>query len=259
MRKLGKVITVLSILVVLFPLICLCPVRSGYEALMPPSSSHILGTDKLGRDIFSLLLVSWHYSVVVGVIAATLGVFVATVLAFASLHPVGKDAIDSLTDVFMSVPRMFVLLLLGVVVPGSTMFVTFIIALLTVFPTLRVISSSMEVLRHMPFMESARAVGVRGLRLLINYYFRPILPTVIGQWAVSVGWAVYADGGLSFLGIGDVSRPGLGTMLREAISTPGVLYTSMFWWYVFPPIFLLAMTTGILILGSHLHADIGRR
>ncbi|NOZ91770.1 ABC transporter permease subunit [bacterium 3DAC] len=253
MKWIEKIITWLSVLVIVFPLLCICSIHGGYSTLMPPSHSHILGTDKLGRDILSLLLVSWHYSVLVGVLAATVGILVAVFLAFASLHPIGKDAIDSLTDVFMSVPRMFVLLLLGMLIPSNTVFVAIIIALLIVFPALRVISSSMATMKHMPFMESARAVGVRGWRLLINYYLRPILPTVVGQWAVSVGWAVYADGGMSFLGVGDVSRPGLGTMLREAVSTPGALYTSMFWWYVFPPLFLLALTTGLLVLSSHLH------
>lgn len=253
MKKIKAMITALEFFVIVFPLFCMCEVRGGYKALMPPSSTHILGTDQLGRDILSLLLVSWHRSVVVGVLAATLGVTIASILAFFTLHGVLRDLMDTVTDVFMSVPRMFILLLLGMIIPGNTLFVASIIAILTVFPAFRVISSTLITLKSMPFMESAKAVGVSGFRLFYNYYIRPAIPTIISQWTVSVGWAVYADGGLSFLGIGDISLPGLGTMLREAISTPGIIYTSAFWWYAFPPMFLLSITTGILILGAHIH------
>jgi len=117
-KKVKAIITTLGVFVIVFPLFCICEVKSGYKALMPPLSTHILGLDQLGRDILSLL------------------------------------------DVFMSVSRMFILLLLGVIIPSGTLFVASIIAILTVFPVLRVISSTLITLKGMPFMESTNAVGV---------------------------------------------------------------------------------------------------
>ena len=164
-------ITALGLFVIVFPLFCMCEVRTGYKALMPPSSAHILGTDQLGRDILTLLLASWHRSVLVEVLAATLGVVVASILAFFTLHDVLRDGVDTITDVFMSVPCMFILILLCMIIPGDTLFVVSIISILTVFPALRVISSTLITLRSMPFMESAKAVGVSGFRLFTTIIF----------------------------------------------------------------------------------------
>ncbi len=185
----------------------------------PPTWSHPLGTDELGRDALTRLLHAGRISLTVGFSAALASALVGTLVGGISGYYGGwlDNALMRFTDVMFSIPDLPILIILSRYLGGS---VTGIIFVLTVFAwmgTARLVRGELLKLRGQDFAEAARAMGANDARILARHLIPNALAPVIVAATLAVGGAILSEAALSFLGIG-VQPPtaSWGNMLQNA-------------------------------------------
>jgi peptide/nickel transport system permease protein len=225
-----------------------------------PSSLHVLGTDVVGRDVWSRVLFGARTSVTVGIGAVALYIVIGTVLGMIAGFYGGilDQLIMRFTDTILSVPPLLLIIVFVSVVGPSIGSVIGVIALLGWPVTCRLVRGQLLVLRESEFITAARVVGVPARAIL----FRHMLPNVLGPLTVvgtfGVATAVLLESSLSFLGLG-VRPPeaSWGNLITEAIS-PVVLNT-LPWQWVPAAVAITAMVLGVNFIGDGLRDAIDPR
>jgi peptide/nickel transport system permease protein len=197
---------------------------SAYEIdvaakLRPPSAAHWLGTDVLGRDIVSLLLVGARSTIMVGVIAVSIGLSFGVCLGLIAAARKGwtEELIMRMSDFTFAFPAVLSAIMLAAVAgPGM---VTSIIAIgIFQIPTLvRLTRGSANAIWAREFVLAARACGKGGFRITIEHVLPNVLPILIVQATIQFALAILAEAALSYLGLGtQPPQPSWGRMLNDA-------------------------------------------
>ncbi|WP_291388837.1 MULTISPECIES: ABC transporter permease [unclassified Devosia] len=213
----------LLVLVVMIALSLLAPLISPYDPaqlavrnrLLPPSWQHLFGTDDLGRDIFTRVLYSGRTSIAVGfavvIFSSIVGVFLGLMAGFFRK----LDApVSRLIDAMMAFPD--ILLAIALVAALGASATNVVIALGVVYaPRLaRVVRASTLVIRELPYVEAARALGVPTPVTLVRHVLRNVTSPLLVQATFIFANAILAEAGLSFLGVGiSPDIPTWGTMI----------------------------------------------
>lgn len=177
-----------------------------FQVFQPPSWPHIMGTDELGRDIFKRILEGGQISLRVGVFAALMTILVGGTIGTAAGYfgSIVDNVLMRITDAMLTIPQIFLLILIASAFPGGTTPTVMILALgFTSWTyTARIIRSVVLSLKEKEFVEAARAVGSGNLRIMIRH----VLPNALGPILVSatlwVGFSILAESTLSYLGLG---------------------------------------------------------
>jgi peptide/nickel transport system permease protein len=197
---------------------------SAYEIdvaakLRPPSAAHWLGTDVLGRDIVSLLLVGARSTIMVGIIAVGIGFSFGVCLGLIAAARKGwtEELIMRMSDFTFAFPAVLSAIMLAAVAgPGM---VTSIIAIgIFQIPTLvRLTRGSANAIWAREFVLAARACGKGGFRITIEHVLPNVLPILIVQATIQFALAILAEAALSYLGLGtQPPQPSWGRMLNDA-------------------------------------------
>ena len=191
----------------------------------PPSASHWLGTDDLGRDVLTRLMQAGRISLLVGIVSMVLSVLVGAILGV--LAGYYRGLVDHLimraADVLMSIPEIPILIVIGAILSDlkiSSEYRIYVVMLLIGFlawPSLaRLVRSQILSLRERPFMLAAEALGLRDRRKL-RHLLLNAAPTLIVVATLGVARAILSESVLSFLGLGVVPpTPSWGNMLQAA-------------------------------------------
>jgi peptide/nickel transport system permease protein len=187
---------------------------------VPPSWDHLLGIDLLGRDEFSRVVYGARYSLLIGVVAVSIGLSIGLVLGAAAGYLGGK--IDTLImrcmDVMLAIPGLlFAIGLVALMGPGlkSTMIA---IGVVNIPIFARLLRGTVLSQRENDYVLAARAVGVRGRGILVSHVIPNSISPVIVQGTLAMATAIIDVAALGFLGLGpqDPSTPEWGTMLTDA-------------------------------------------
>ncbi len=202
-------------------------------ALEPPSSRFILGTDELGRDLFSILILSSRISLLVGIVAALFTVVIGTLIGLVSGYFGGKvdEALMRITDVFLMLPGLPLLIVFAAILGPGVENIILVISIISWPGTARAIRSQVLSLKERPFVEAARAAGASELYILFKHILPNVAPLIFAYVVLNVPSAIIAEASLSFLGFGDPTRPSWGVMLQFAWDA-GAIYQ---WNYIIPP------------------------
>ncbi len=218
--------------------------------LAAPSAEHWLGTDILGRDVFSRLLYGSQVSLFAGFSVVLLGAAFGTAVGIlaAWLRGFGEEALMRFTDLVLCFPPIILALALAAALGIGT--TNTIIAMLVVWwPKFARLARSLAIVqRSQEYVEAATIVGLPQKRIL----FRHILPNTFGPIAVlctlDLGIAILTFAGLSFLGLGVVPpTPEWGSMIAE-----GRELVEQWWVATFPGIAILSVVVGFNFLGDGL-------
>ncbi len=219
--------------------------------LAPPESGHLMGTDELGRDVFSRMIHGARISLLVGIVAALLSLFLGGLLgALAGYYGGVTDwLISRLIEVVLCFP--FIFLVLGIVALFRPSVVTLVIALgVSSWTTeARFVRGELMRVRETEFAMAARAIGASDWRIVVRHLLpNAIAPAIISS-TFGVATAILTESALSFLGLGvPLPTPSWGNIVSGAQE-----HVDYAWWLiVFPGFVIFATAASFNVLGDRL-------
>ncbi|MGN6089925.1 MAG: ABC transporter permease [Actinomycetales bacterium] len=187
--------------------------------LQGPSASHLLGTDKLGRDVFSQILVGSRTTLFVGFISVGIAAVIGVPLGLLSaMAPTWLSVlVVRANDLLLAFPALLLAIMFGAVFGSSTLTAMIAIGIATVPSFARIVrAAAMQVMRT-EYVLAARAAGRRPVAIALRHALPNVSSLIIVQASVSFAIAVLAEAALSFLGFGTPPpTPSWGRMLQEA-------------------------------------------
>jgi peptide/nickel transport system permease protein len=218
-----------------------------------PSSYHLLGTDKLGRDVYTRLLYGSRISIIVGISGAVGGGLIGIILGCLSGYLGGRlDAIlIRISEVFMTFPSLILVLILIVFLGQSLFNLIFIFSITGWMGMYRVVRARILSLREENFVEALRAFGINRLSIM----FKHILPNTMGPIIVNITLSmpgfILSEAGLSFLGLGvPPNIPTWGNIINAAQEVNTIMNN---WWLWVPPGVMISLyVLGVNFLGDGL-------
>lgn len=219
---------------------------------------HILGTDAMGRDMLSRIIVGTRVSFVVAVLALTLGGAVGTILGIISGYYGGK--IDSLlmrtADATLAFPIILLAMLLAIILGPSLQNVVISLGIVLWARYARVIRGEVLSIKESDFVSLARVAGASGLRIMFNHLFPNIRSTLLVMLTLQVGWVIIVEASLSFIGAGIPGPdPVWGSMIAK-----GRDYIAIAWWIpAFPGVAVAIVCLSFNMLGDWLREALDPR
>lgn len=238
----------LTLLVLLTLLSTFAPWLAGFDpysiagpALAPPSTVHFMGTDAIGRDLFSGVLfgtrTSLLVSAAVGLLSGAFGLAVGMTAGF--FEGIADELIMRVAEGVQSLPRFFLAaVVIAVMGPGIDRLV--ILLGLTSWPLLaRVVRAEVRATRHLDYVTATEALGASRSHLFRHVFLPQVLPASLILVGITIGQVMLIEASLGFVGLGDPGVMSLGVLAGQA---QGFLRTG--WWLaLFPGI---AVTAGVL-------------
>lgn len=228
------------------------PSRTGVmeNILIPPNSQFWLGTDDLGRDIWSQVIYSSRISLLIGFLAAALTIFVGSLVGLVAGFYGGKieEVLMRVTDFFMMLPQLPLMIVLAAVLGPNIWNIIFVVSIVSWPAAARVIRSQVLSLKERAFVESSRCIGASDSSLIFGEIMPNVVPLMFAEAVLVVTEAVYAEAVLSFLGLGDPTTISWGMMLHFAFES-GVMVKAL-WWVVPPIVAIIVLILGFTFLGT---------
>ncbi len=250
----GLVIMVLFLLTALF-----APFLAPYDPIdqtlrdrrQPPSGRHLLGTDDLGRDIFSRIIYGTRKSLQVGVLSVSLAILVGTFFGAVSGYLGGwfDILLMRLMDILMAFPSLLLAIAIVTILGPGLLNMLYAIGIVSIPVYARIVRASVLSVKSEDYILAARALGARHSRILFRHILPNCLTPLIVQGTLGIGTAILDAAGLSFLGLGaQPPTPEWGAMLgqgRYAIfSAPHIV--------LFPGLAIMFTVLGFNLLGDGL-------
>ena len=223
----------------------------GGRFLGPGGDGTILGTDQLGRDIFSRLIYGARISMYVGIVSVLIGISLGTLIGISSAYIGGWTDIlvQRLVDALMGFPPIILALGLMAALGASVNNVVIALVVILVPGATRVIRSQALSIKELDYTLAARSIGASSIRIMLRHILPNVTATYIVLITLTLGFAIVVEAALSFLGVGippDIAT--WGSMLelgREHIDKQG-------WMVVFPGLVIALVVFSVNFLGDGL-------
>ncbi|MGE4050401.1 MAG: ABC transporter permease [Piscinibacter sp.] len=189
--------------------------------LQPPSATHWLGTDSLGRDIVSQLIVGARASIAVGLIAVGIGIFAGVALGLLAAARRGwvEEAVMRLADFGLAFPALLTAIMLAAIYGPGLLTSIVAIGIFNIPEFARITRASANSVWSREFVLAARACGKGALRITVEHVLPNIASVLVVQATIRFAIAILAEAGLSYLGLGtQPPTPSWGRMLGEGQS-----------------------------------------
>jgi peptide/nickel transport system permease protein len=204
------------------------------ENLRPPSWKHPFGTNEAGQDLLSQMLYGSRASLTVGFAASLIAASIGTIVGITAGYfgRLLRDLLMRLTDFFIVIPSLVLMIVLAAVLGPSLTSVILAIGLVGWTGTARVVMSQTLTVKEHAFIDASRASGAGDLYILRSHILPNVMPVVFAQTVLVVANSILYEAVLTFLGLGNPSQVTWGQILQFAFVS-GAITTS--WWYVLPP------------------------
>lgn len=226
----------------------------------PPSAQHWLGTDDLGRDLWTRILYGGRISLSVGLLAMGVSIVLGALIGLSAGYFGGwvDSILMRLTEIFLSTPRLFVLIALGMFLraldlpslkAGSFLPITLVIGALSWMGTARLVRASTLALREREFAQACRALGGSDARIVFQHILPNVASPIIVAATLGLSGAIISESGLSYLGFGvQLPTPTWGNMLSNTQSQ----MTTAPWTAIFPGLMIFLVVISINYIGDGL-------
>lgn len=257
LRKNKMAMVSLYILIIVVALCVIVPIISPYEIQttnmanrdLKPSSEHLLGTDLIGRDLFTRLFyagrISLGIAIAVVAIECVIGIILGSIAGF--YGGIVDAIIMRIAEIFMSFPFMIITITVVSIFGNSVSTLIFVLSILTWPSIARIVRGQILTLREMEYMEACEALGISDVRRIFRHLLPNVLAYVIVYATLGMASVILTETSLSFLGLGvSPPTPTWGNMIQEARN---MLIIQHKWWYWIPPgiaIFASVMCFNIL-------------
>ncbi len=248
----GVGVLILFALLALFPNLLVGPLQTAITApgqpLQPPSLEFPLGTDDLGRSILNLTVHGARISMVIGLLATVVTVFLGAVIGIASGYIGGRTdtVLMRITDFFLVLPTFVLALILAPIIleligseaeimgiPSTLVVIIVVIGITSWASTARIIRSQALSVKERMFVARARVIGGGGTHIMWRHIMPNVLNLIVANTVLVFAGAILTETTLSFIGLGDPLLPSWGVILNSAQTSgaPGLGA----WWYFVPP------------------------
>jgi peptide/nickel transport system permease protein len=219
--------------------------------LLPPTAQHFMGTDGLGRDVFSRMLYGARISLLVGFVAVGIATVIGIILGAISGYYRGwvDVVIMRLVDVMLSIPTFFLILAVIAFLTPSIWNIMIVIGLTSWMGVTRLVRAEFLSLHGREFVMASQTLGAKDGRLIFKHLLPNSLTPIIVSSVLGIASAVLVESGLSFLGLGvQAPQASWGNIL-----TDGKEYIQFAWWLsLFPGLAILITVLGYNLLGEGL-------
>ncbi len=251
----GLIIVVTLVLVAIFAnqVAPYDPIENDYLArLKAPSATHFFGTDNFGRDVFSRVVHGSRISLYVSILATVLGVSGAILLGVTSGYMMGKIdlLIQRLVDAAIAVPSLILALIMVAALGQSINNVVIAIAFSEIPRFSRVIRSVTIETRAQDFVDAARALGARTMRIMFRHVWPATIPITLVIASNALGSAILTETSLSFLGLG--IPPPFPAWGRDLTGAARNYFNHAPWMAIFPGLAITLVVYGLALFGDAL-------
>lgn len=222
------------------------------NALQPPNWAHLFGTDNLGRDVFSRVIVATRLDLVISVVAVAISFAIGSVLGAIAGYQGGwiDMVLNRILDTIMAFP-LFVLAM-GIVAALGNSVTNIIIAtaIINIPFYARLVRAEVNIRREAGFTLAAKLAGNSDTRVLAFHIFPNALPPMMVQVSLNLGWAILNAAGLSFIGLGvKPPTPEWGIMVAEGAN---YIVSGEWWMALFPGLWLMLAVFTFNLMGDGL-------
>lgn len=247
----GAIITVILLMMVFAPwLVPYDPDSIDFSArLQPPSSTHWFGTDEVGRDLFSRVVMGSQQSVAAGLAVVAIAAIIGSLLGCFSgvLGGVGDAIIMRTMDIMLSIPSLVLTMALAAALGPSLFNAMLAIAIVRIPFYVRLARGQTLVVRQFAYVQAAKTFGANRWHLITWHILRNALPPLVVQASLDIGAAILMAATLGFIGLG-AQQP---TAEWGAMVANGRSYVLDQWWYcAFPGMAILITAVGFNLLGD---------
>jgi peptide/nickel transport system permease protein len=220
------------------------------NTLTPPSLTHWFGTDQFGRDVFSRVIVGSRDILIVAPLATLLGTVVGTILGLVTGYARGitDDVIGRIVDAFLALPLLILAMLVITALGISNTTVIIVIGLSFGLIVGRTVRAAVLSERDLDYVAAANLRGETSLHILFIEILPNVMPPILVETTVRLGYAIFTVASLSFLGLGiQPPSPDWGLSISQNYGLIGGGY----WWTVL----FYALAIGSLVVGVNLTAE----
>jgi len=248
--------TIIIVIVLAFDvyahIVGLDPLVTGYQTLSPPSIEHVMGTDQLGRDLFSRVSLGTTFSLLVAFISVIISVSVGSIIGALSGFFGGRigQATSLLFDALYALPSLLIAILIATMIGPGVVNTGLAIGIGYMPQYFRIVRGIILSIKERPFIESARAIGAGHGTLIFHHMMPYAIPSIIAIMTLNMGSGIVEVSSLGFLGLGlPPPTPEWGTDLGRGRD----LITAGAWWpSTFPGLAIVISVLGFTLIGEGL-------
>lgn len=219
-----------------------------------PSPEHWLGTDTRGNDVLSRVIYGSRVSLLVGMVATVVSMGLGVLVGLLSGYWGGwrDEVLMRVTDVFLVLPWLVLMIVLAALLPGgsSVMKVIIVIGITGWSGTARIVRAQVLSVKERSFIERARAIGAGDMYIVRRHVFPNVFPLVFANATLAIAIAILAESTLSFLGFGSPPTEVVtwGNMLDDA-SSGGAIPNGLYSWIMVPGLCIVLVVVGFTFVG----------
>lgn len=225
-----------------------------------PSKEHLLGTDSLGRDMFSRLVYGLRISLLVGIVAMFFQVIIGVVVGIMGGYFKGKISvvISIIIDVVMSFPFLIIAIVMASILGPSIVNLIIIISILQWTEIARIVRSEVLKVSEQDYVKSSLIAGLSSTEIIKLHILPNIVPQIIVAATISMANAILIEASLSFLGLGvKPPMPSLGNILESA---QNITALQNYWWQWIPAgVLVIILVVIVSLIGKSLKATLESR
>jgi len=221
------------------------------KILVAPNLEHIMGTDRLGRDMFARILNGGQTSIVIGFLSATISSLIGLIIGISAGYFKGyyDKSITIIIDLFLTFPTFFLLLALVSYMEASITILIIVLFITGWMGMARMIRSESFAIANKPFIKVLNLANMSKIKIILKYFAPLLAPIFLISFTFGVGGAILAESGLSFLGLG-INPPQIswGSLLSG-----GKEVIEIAWWVsFFPGLFIFIITFCLMQIADFL-------
>jgi peptide/nickel transport system permease protein len=213
--------------------------------LLPPSLEHLMGTDRLGRDLLARVIEGGKVSILIGLGSALISSLIGLLMGVSAgyFKGVWDKSFVFIVDLFLTFPTFFLLLTLISYIPASSLILIIVISITGWMGTARLIRSESYKIASKPFIKVLKIAKVPTGKIFFQYFLPLLTPIFLVSFTFGISGAILAESGLSYLGLG-VTPP---QMSWGTILSSGKPLMEIAWWISFFPGLMIFLVTFSLI------------